>query len=249
MHIGVPTPFTPARNAPPPVPPPSPGPNPPPVPLPIPVPLPLPRESLMAEASGSPKFGRLGLGTFKSGGPSREGSIASLGFRFTILAWGAANCVQGNLGSFPFVGGVRVWSFAPPPPPAFFAPAGSFETYGERSRGVTSIVFFASAEFGKTRVRNGMVTSKITLTCSVTEMTCVQPKFSSFDQISLTLIGLLVTRSGGSLAGTKKSFRRSPHPPKLVPHRAPIPPRTGPFGTGRELKNSLKFSKNPPPKV
>src|ERR1700730_6714742 len=77
-QIGTPTPFTPARNAPPPVPPPSPGPRPPPVPLPIPVPLPCPRESESAEASGSAKVDILGLGTFKSGGPSSEGGLANL---------------------------------------------------------------------------------------------------------------------------------------------------------------------------
>src|ERR1700736_3113511 len=81
-QIGTPTPFTPARNAPPPVPPPSPEPRPPPVPLPMPVPLPWPSESEYAEASGSPYVDMFGLGTFKSGGPSSEGSIANLGFGF-----------------------------------------------------------------------------------------------------------------------------------------------------------------------
>src|SRR6266852_1044511 len=126
MHIGEPTPLTPARNKPPPVPPPSPGPRPPPEPLPIPVPLPFPRESVTFFASGSPKFAILGLGTFKSGGPSSEGSIASLGFGFTILACGGVNCVHWNLGSLPLEVGVNVWLFPPPPPPAFWAPAGSF---------------------------------------------------------------------------------------------------------------------------
>src|ERR1700680_1207675 len=137
-QIGTPTPFTPARNAPPPVPPPSPGPRPPPVPLPIPVPLPCPKESERADASGSPKVDILGLGTFKSGGPSREGSMASLGCSFSILICGGVNCVHLNFGNLPLLGGVRVWSLAPPPPPAFCAPAGSFDMYGERSMGVRS---------------------------------------------------------------------------------------------------------------
>src|SRR5256886_4595398 len=85
MHIGEPTPFRPARKTPPPVPPPSPGPRPPPEPLPIPVPFPFPSESVTFFASGSPKFAMLGLWIFKSGGPSREGSIASLDRKSTRL--------------------------------------------------------------------------------------------------------------------------------------------------------------------
>src|SRR5258708_38256564 len=107
MHIGEPTPLTPALNMPPPVPPPSPGPSPPPEPLPIPVPLPFPRESVTLLARGSPKFAMLGLVIFKSGGPSSEGSIASLGFRFTIFACGGGQFVPFNLGNFPFY--LRVW--------------------------------------------------------------------------------------------------------------------------------------------
>src|SRR5258708_12313704 len=79
------------------------------------------------------------------------------------------------------------------------------------------------------------------------ETTCVQPKFSSFVQISFTLTGLLVTRSGGNFAGKKTSLMRSPNPPKFVPQLTASRLFTGPFGMGRELKNSLKFSKNPPP--
>src|SRR6266404_7263749 len=81
-QLGIPTPFTPARNAPPPVPPPSPGPSPPPEPLPIPVPLPCPSDSLTPLASGSPEVGALMLDTLKSGGPSKEGSMGSLGLGF-----------------------------------------------------------------------------------------------------------------------------------------------------------------------
>src|SRR6266853_6392645 len=128
MHIGEPTPLTPALNMPPPVPPPSPGPSPPPEPLPIPVPLPFPRESVTLLARGSPKFAMLGLVIFKSGGPSSDGSIASLGFRFTIFAWGGVNWVYWNLGSFPFDVGVSVWLFPPPPPPALSGPEGSLAT-------------------------------------------------------------------------------------------------------------------------
>src|SRR6266436_5243779 len=102
MHIGEPTPLTPALNMPPPVPPPSPGPSPPPEPLPIPVPLPFPRESVTFWASGSPKFAMFGRFTFKSGGPGIDGFIASLGVRVRIFAWGGVDFVYWNFGSFPF---------------------------------------------------------------------------------------------------------------------------------------------------
>src|SRR5260370_1897712 len=118
MHIGDPTPLTPALNMPPPVPPPSPGPRPPPEPLPIPVPLPFPRESVTFWASGSPKFAMFGLCTFKSGGPSRDGSIASFGFRFRIFALGAVNFLNWNFRNFPLHLRVHVSLLPPPPPPA-----------------------------------------------------------------------------------------------------------------------------------
>src|SRR5712691_9698944 len=106
MHCGVPTPFMPARNTPPPVPPPDPGPRPPPEPLPtpplspvpMPPPLPGPFDQLTTLASGSPKFTSAGFTTFSSGGPSSEGSIASFGFGFLIVAEGGVNCVQLNFG-------------------------------------------------------------------------------------------------------------------------------------------------------
>src|SRR5260370_15195065 len=133
MQIGEPTPLTPARNIPPPVPPPSPGPSPPPEPLPMPVPSPFPRESVTFLARGSPKLAMLGLGTFKSGGPSSDGSIASLGFGFTILACGGGNRVHSNFGNFPLGVGDRLWFLAPPPPPALLAPAGSLATLSDMS--------------------------------------------------------------------------------------------------------------------
>src|SRR5215467_10774338 len=113
MHAGWPTPFTPARNSPPPVPPPEPGPSPPPeplptpppVPVPIPPPPPSPFDMFTEAARGSPRLLRAGLLTFRSGGPSSEGSIASLGFVFLIVTVGGMNCVHWNFGALPFVGG------------------------------------------------------------------------------------------------------------------------------------------------
>src|ERR1700732_3102255 len=81
------------------------------------------------------------------------------------------------------------------------------------------------------------------------EMICVQPKFSSFDQISFTFTGLLVTCSGGSFVGAKTSLMREKKPPKLEPQFTASLLLSGPLGTGRELKNSLKFSPTPPPKA
>src|SRR5580704_7611176 len=114
MHSGTPTPFTPARNTPPPVPPPSPGPKPPPVPLPIPPPSPEPIpppppgpfDIFTVDASGSPKLFKLLFATFKSGGPSRLGSIGSFGFGFLIVAEGGVNCVIANFGARPLVAGI-----------------------------------------------------------------------------------------------------------------------------------------------
>src|SRR6266478_3104631 len=248
MHSGTPTPFTPARNEPPPVPPPSPGPKPPPEPLPMPVPPPLPRESVTLFANGSPKFAIFGLGIFKSGGPNSDGSIASLGARFSIFACGGVNCVHLNLGSFPFDVGVRVWLFAPPPPPALSAPAGSFATYGEISSGVMSIcLFFASVE-GKTRVKIGITSNpNSNAPCRPKAIAWLQPNFSSFDQISFTLIGFTAKGRGACLGGEKNSLMRVPNPPKFDPQATANLLFTGPFGTGPELKKSLRLSPTPAP--
>src|SRR5580704_12980656 len=79
------------------------------------------------------------------------------------------------------------------------------------------------------------------------EIICVQPKFSSFVQMSFTFTGLLVKFAGGSFAGKNASLMREPNPPKFVPHDTASRLFTGPFGTGRELKKSLKLSKTPAP--
>src|SRR5260221_9100299 len=107
-QLGIPTPFTPARNAPPPVPPPSPGPSPPPEPLPIPVPLPCPSDSLLPLAKGSPNTGPSMFATFKSGGPNNDGTIGNFGLGFKIRTCGGVNCVIVNFGSFPRFTGATV---------------------------------------------------------------------------------------------------------------------------------------------
>src|SRR5580698_7119267 len=78
-------------------------------------------------------------------------------------------------------------------------------------------------------------------------MICVHPKFSSFVQMSFTFTGLLVKFAGGSFAGKNASLMRDPKPPKFVPQETARRLFTGPFGTGRELKKSLKLSITPAP--
>ena len=83
--------------------------------------------------------------------------------------------------------------------------------------------------------------------CRPIEITCVQPKFSSLDQISLTRTGFTSKGRGACLVGENNSFRRVPNPPK--PSTQPVESLLFdcPFGTGRCLKNSPTFPQNPSP--
>src|SRR5580700_11920690 len=65
--------------------------------------------------------------------------------------------------------------------------------------------------------------------------------------MSFTFTGLLVKFAGGSFVGKKTSLMRDPNPPKFVPQETASPLFTAPFGTGRELKKSLKLSTTPVP--
>src|ERR1700674_495523 len=254
----MPTPLTPARNAPTPVPPPSPGPRPPPEPLPIPpdspVPIPPPPpgppEKFTVAASGSPIFVSGGLATRKSGGPRSDGSIANFGFGFLSVASGGVNCVHLNFGARPFVAGNCERSPPPPPPPALSAPAGSFETYGEISSGITSIcLFFASTGVDTGGKKIGTNSSPMTTPCKPTASAWLVPKFSSFDQISFTFTGFTAKGSGACFGGEKNSRMRSPNPPKFAPQATASLLFTGPLGAGLELKKSLRLSPTPVPKV
>src|SRR5712664_1196807 len=190
-----------------------------------------------------------GLATFKSGGPSSEGSIGSLGFRFLSVASGGVNCVYLNFGARPFVGGNCERSPPPPPPPALSAPAGSFERYGEMSSGVTSIpLFFACVETGRTFQKTGMRSNKITPPCKPKAIAWLQPKFSSFDQISFTFTGFTAKGSGACFGGEKNSLMRVPKPPKFDPQATASLLFTGPLGVGLELKKSFRLSPTPVPK-
>src|SRR5258708_10760992 len=163
-----------------------------------------------------------GLATFNSGGPRSEGSIGSLGFRFLSVASGGVNCVYLNFGARPFVGGNCERSPPPPPPPALSAPAGSFEIYGEMSSGVMSIpLFFAWVETGRTFQKTGMSSNKITPPCKPNAIAWLQPKFSSFDQISFTFTGFTAKGKGACFGGEKNSLRRVAEPPTFLPPGAP----------------------------
>src|SRR6266478_8202468 len=91
------------------------------------------------------------------------------------------------------------------------------------------------------------VMNPINSTCSPTEIACVQPKFSSLDQISLTRTGFTSKGSGASLVGENSSFSRAPKPPN--PSTQPVDSLllNWPFGARRPLKYSPTFSQNPPP--
>src|ERR1700739_1918308 len=95
---------------------------------------------------------------------------------------------------------------------------------------------------------NGVTSSATTPACTANAMACVQPKSSSLDQMSLTLTGLIPGGSGAGFGGLKKSLKRSPKPPKLLPHSTSRRLFVGPLGAaGAEMKN-FKFSAIPEPK-
>src|SRR5689334_16937925 len=79
------------------------------------------------------------------------------------------------------------------------------------------------------------------------EMTCVQPKFSSLVQISLTRTGFTSKGKGACLVGEKISLIREPNPPK--PSTQPVERRLSdfPLGTGRLEKNSRTLFQKPSP--
>src|ERR1041384_1350866 len=87
----------------------------------------------------------------------------------------------------------------------------------------------------------------ISSTWRLTEITWVQPKFSSLVQMSLTRTGFTSNGSGACLVGEKSSLMREPNPPK--PSTQPVDSRLlpVPLGTGRLEKNSLRLVQNPPP--
>src|SRR5467141_3805438 len=117
------------------------------------------------------------------------------------------------------------------------------------SSGITlTCLSFASVEAGRTRTKIGMTSRAITATCRPTASTWLQPKFSSFDQMSFTLMGFTAKGRGGCFGGEKKSLTRVPKPPKFDPQATASLLFTGPLGAGREVKNSFRLSPTPVPK-
>src|SRR6267378_50972 len=116
------------------------------------------------------------------------------------------------------------------------------------SSGITlTCLSFASVEAGRTRTKIGMTSRAITATCRPTASTWLQPKFSSFDQMSFTLMGFTAKGRGGCFGGEKKSLTRVPKPPKFDPQATASLLFTGPLGAGPELKKSLRLSPTPVP--
>src|ERR1700740_1606181 len=101
---------------------------------------------------------------------------------------------------------------------------------------------------GITLVKIGTMRSAITAMCRPMEITCVQPKFSSFDQMSFTRMGFTAKGSGACLGGAKNSLRRVPKPPKPAPQATASLLLTGRFAAGLELKKSPRLLSGPLPK-
>src|SRR5881397_133079 len=105
------------------------------------------------------------------------------------------------------------------------------------SSGVTlTCLFFASVEAGSILVKIGMTSSPMAATCRPTASIWLVPKFSSFDQMSFTFIGLIPGGSGACFGGEKKSLIRPPNPPKFAPQATASLLFTGLFEAGLDLK-------------
>src|SRR5437867_4766824 len=117
------------------------------------------------------------------------------------------------------------------------------------SSGVTlTCLFFASVEAGSILVKIGMTSSPMAATCRPTASAWLVPKFSSFDQMSFTFIGLIPGGNGACLGGEKKSRMRPPNPPKLAPHATSSLLFIRRLGDGPDLKNSQRLPPIPEPK-
>src|SRR5262249_6279450 len=115
------------------------------------------------------------------------------------------------------------------------------------SSGITSTLFLASVE-GETLMKIGTTSNANSrMPCTPNAMIWLQPKFSSFDQMSFTLTGLIPAGNGATLVGEKNSPMRSQNPPKFEPQATARRLFTGPFGTGADEKKSFKLLPTPPP--
>src|SRR6266446_2338058 len=116
------------------------------------------------------------------------------------------------------------------------------------SIGVALTLFFASVEAGSTFVKIGITNSPITAMCRPIASIWLVPKFSSFDQISFTLISFIPGGRGACFGGEKKSLSRLPNPPKFDPQATASLLFTRPLDAGRGRKNSARLPAIPEPK-
>src|SRR5712671_3861251 len=110
-------------------------------------------------------------------------------------------------------------------------------------------LFFASVEAGIIFVKIGITSSAMTAMCNPTAITWLQPKFSSFVQISFTFIALIPGGSGACFGGEKKSLIRSPNPPKFEPQATVSLLFTCPRYLRRGRRNSTRLPAIPEPKL
>src|SRR5215472_14895911 len=94
----------------------------------------------------------------------------------------------------------------------------------------------------------GTTSKAITAACASIASTWLEPKFSSFDQISFTLTGLILGGRGGCFGGEKKSLMREPKPPKFAPQLTANLLLTGRFPPGVGRRDSARLPKKPVPK-
>src|ERR1700704_600903 len=116
------------------------------------------------------------------------------------------------------------------------------------SSGMTlTCLFFASMGVVALVKKIGTNNSPMAATCKPTASAWLVPKFSSFDQMSFTLIGFIPGGSGACFGGEKNSLMRVPKPPKFEPQATASLLLTGPLTAGPELKKSFRLSPRPVP--
>src|SRR5690242_13285517 len=94
----------------------------------------------------------------------------------------------------------------------------------------------------------GTTNNAITAACKRTASAWLEPNFSSLDQMSLTLMGVIPGGRGGCLGGEKNSLMRVPKPPKLAPQATANLLLMGRLPPGAERKDSARLPKKPAPK-
>src|SRR5262249_38913980 len=94
----------------------------------------------------------------------------------------------------------------------------------------------------------GKISKAITAACKRTASAWLESNFSFFDQMSLTLMGLIPGGRGGCFGGEKKSLMRVPNPPKPAPHFIANLLLMGRFPPGADRRDSARLPKKPAPK-